>query len=71
MAASSPGSKVISVGRVIAETIVDLTERTQAIGDIITSEQIAAILAELIQTAINLGLLFVTPDRFGLMLFSA
>ncbi len=31
----------------------------------------AAILAELIQTAINLGLLFVTPDRFGLMLFLA
>lgn len=31
----------------------------------------AAILAELIQSAINLGLLFVTPDRFGLMLFLA
>ncbi len=31
----------------------------------------AAILAELIQAAINLGLLFVTPDRFGLMLFLA
>lgn len=31
----------------------------------------AGVLAELIQAAINLGLLFVTPDRFGLMLFLA
>ncbi len=31
----------------------------------------AAVLGELIQVAINLGLLFVTPDRFGLMLLLA
>ncbi|NML93858.1 MFS transporter [Novosphingobium olei] len=31
----------------------------------------AAVLAELVQTAINLGLVFLTPDRFGLMLFLA
>lgn len=31
----------------------------------------AAVLGELVQSAINLGLLFVTPDRFGLMLFRA
>lgn len=31
----------------------------------------AAVVAELVQAAINLGLLFVTPDRFGLMLFLA
>ena len=31
----------------------------------------AAVLAELVQSAINFGLLFLTPDRFGLMLFLA
>ena len=31
----------------------------------------AAVLGELVQAAINLGLLLVTPDRFGLMLFLA
>lgn len=31
----------------------------------------AAVLAELVQASINFGLLFITPDRFGLMLFLA